>query len=283
MKILITGGSGSVGSYTIPRLLEKGHTIRVLDKNPGTLRAMKGVEFIEGGVEERDKVKDAVKDMDAVVHLAWSFSEDPFEIFGVDMMGLLNLLDISVKNKVKHFVFVSSAVVYGSPKRKPIDEEHPCDVEDSRKPLYALAKYTAEKLCLVYQKTHGLPVTNIRFWWGFGDEIGGKHLKNMIQSALDNEVIVRPDLQSFFILHYMGRRGEYGCQCRRFGKRADPAAVRVEGKLLYRGRMGPALQKNGGCSRFQDPVLRRGGEKTAGRGDSLLQRSDVLIVLLSSQ
>lgn len=202
MKILITGGSGSVGSYTIPRLLEKGNTIRVLDKNLDALKELKGVELIKGGVEERDKANEAVKDIDVVVHLAWSFSEDPFETFEVDLMGLLNLLDASVKNKVRQLIFISSAVVYGSVKRTPIDEEHPCDVEDSRKPLYALAKFTAEKLCLVYQKTHNLPVTNIRFWWGFGEEIGGKHLRNMIQSAMDGEVIQVPEGAGGSFLHF---------------------------------------------------------------------------------
>ena len=195
MKILITGGSGSVGSYTVPRLIKKGHEIKVLDKSIDIFKGMgaRGLELIEGGVEEREKVKEAVKDTEVVVHLAWSFSEDPFETFEVDIIGLLNLLDASVKSKVKQFIFVSSAVVYGSPKYAPIDEKHSCDVEDSRKPLYALAKYAGEKLCLVYQKESHLPATNIRFWWGFGEEIGGKHLRNMIQTALDGKVIQVPE------------------------------------------------------------------------------------------
>lgn len=204
MKILITGGSGSVGSYTVPRLIEKGHEIKVFDKRIDIFKGMegRGLELKEGGVEERDKVNEAVKDAEVVVHLAWSFSDDPFETFEVDIRGLLNLLDASVKNNLKQFIFVSSAVVYGSPKYAPIDEKHSCEVEDARKPLYALAKYTGEKLCLVYQKESNLPITNIRFWWGFGEEIGGRHLRNMIQKALDGEAIQVPKGAGGSFLHF---------------------------------------------------------------------------------
>jgi len=184
MKILITGGSGSLGSYTVPRLIEKGHEIKVLDKRIDIFKGMegKGLELIEGRVEDRDKVNGAVKDTEVVLHLAWSFSGDPFETFAVDIGGLLNLLEASAENNVKQFIFVSSAVVYGSPAYTPIDEKHSCEVEDSRKPLYALTKYTAEKLCLVYQKERNLPVTNIRFWWGFGEEISMGTILNNLQS-----------------------------------------------------------------------------------------------------
>jgi len=204
MKILITGGSGSLGSYTVPRLLKKGHEIKVFDKRIDIFKGMegKGLELIEGGVEDRAKVNEAVKETEVVLHLAWSFSGDPFETFGVDIGGLLNLLDASVENNVKQFIFVSSAVVYGSPGYTPVDETHSCEVEDSRKPLYALTKYTAEKLCLVYQKERNLPVTNVRFWWGFGDEIGGKHLRSMIQEALDGGIIQIPKGAGGSFLHF---------------------------------------------------------------------------------
>lgn len=204
MKILITGGSGSLGSYTVPRLLKKGHEIKVFDKRTDIFKGMegKGLELIEGGVEDRGMVNEAVKDTEVVLHLAWSFSGDPFETFAVDIGGLLNLLDASVESNLKQFIFVSSAVVYGSPEYTPIDEKHSCEVEDSRKPLYALAKYTGEKLCLVYQKESNLPVTNIRFWWGFGDEIGGKHLRSMIQEALDGKVLQVPKGAGGSFLHF---------------------------------------------------------------------------------
>jgi len=204
MKILITGGSGSLGRYTVPRLIEKGHEIKVFDKRIDVFKGLegRGLELIEGSIEDRSKVNEAIKDTEVVLHLAWTFSGDPFETFAIDIGGLLNLLDASVESNLKQFIFVSSAVVYGSPAYTPIDEKHSCEVENSRKPLYALAKYTGEKLCLVYQKESHLPVTNTRFWWGFGEEIGGKHLRNMIQKALDGGVIQVPKGAGGSFLHF---------------------------------------------------------------------------------
>jgi nucleoside-diphosphate-sugar epimerase len=56
-------------------------------------------------------------------------------------------------------------------------------VEEARKPLYGIAKAAAEKLCLMYGKTKGPPATVVRFWWAYGDEIGGKHLREMLKIA----------------------------------------------------------------------------------------------------
>lgn len=202
MKVLITGGAGSVGSYIVPRLSKKGWRVRVLDKNIDIFKEKDNeIELIRGEIKEIEKVNQATKDSDVIVHLAWSFSDDPFDLLEVDLKGLLYLLDSSVKNKVKQFIFISSAVVYGSPKYTPIDEVHPREVEDSRKPAYAWAKLAAEKLCLLYQKEHNLPVTNVRFWWGFGEEISGRHLREMIKQALNNETIQVPkDAGGSFLL-----------------------------------------------------------------------------------
>ena len=202
MKVLITGGSGSVGSYIVPRLAKRGWEVRVLDKDVDIFKGEEdGIKLIKGGVEEREKVNQAVRDVDLVIHLAWSFSDEPLELFEIDLKGLLNLLQASLDNRVKQFIFVSSAVVYGSPRYTPIDEGHPREVEDSRKPAYAWAKLAAEKLCLVYHKEKGLPVTNVRFWWGFGEEIGGRHLREMIKTALENKTIQVPrDAGGSFLL-----------------------------------------------------------------------------------
>lgn len=191
MKILVTGGAGSVGSYLVAAMDKKGYYVRVLDKKIDNLQkqGLERVELIEGGVEDSGKVAESLKDIDVVIHLAWSFSDDPMELLNIDMKGHINLLEASLKSSIKHFIYTSSAVVYGKLQYSPIDENHPCNPETSRKPMYALAKLYSENLGKVFWTEKKLPFTNIRFWWAFSDEIGGRHLRNLAQSALQEETL----------------------------------------------------------------------------------------------
>jgi UDP-glucose 4-epimerase len=171
MTFLISGGAGSVGQALTLSLLERGHTVRVLDKKVDGLQSLshKDFELIKGEVEDLSIVKRAVKGIDVIIHLAWSFSDDPIELLASDLKGHILLLDAAVAEEISHFFYTSTAVVYGKPTRSPITEEDPCLVEEARKPFYGVAKLTAEKLSLAYFRTKGLPVTIFRFWWSYGE------------------------------------------------------------------------------------------------------------------
>lgn len=184
-KILITGGAGSCGRYLTASLLGRGYEVRVIDKDVEPLRPLgnKGLTLFRAGIEDRDALKSALDGVDAVLHLAWSFSEDPLVVLEQDLRGHIYLLEEMASRNVRHLIYASTAVVYGKPRYSPIDEEHPLRVEEARKPLYGIAKAAAEKLCLMYGKTKGPPATVVRFWWAYGDEIGGKHLREMLNIA----------------------------------------------------------------------------------------------------
>ena len=193
-RFLITGGAGSCGKYLTASLLARGFEVRVLDKDVEPLRPLEkpGLQLIRAGVEDRQAVRDAVEGVDAVLHLAWSFSEDPLEVLEQDLRGHIFLLEESAAARVRHMVYTSTAVVYGKPRYSPIEERHPLFVEEARKPLYGIAKAAAEKLCLLYGKAKGPPATVIRFWWAFGDEIGGKHLREMLRTAASGSPLEVP-------------------------------------------------------------------------------------------
>jgi UDP-glucose 4-epimerase len=195
MNFLITGGAGSVGRDLTTALLRAGHRVRVLDKSAGTLASLSGTkpELIEGRLEDARLVREALQGVDVVIHLAWSFSDDPVELLESDLKGHLVLLEACVDAKVSRLFYASTAVVYGKPIHVPITEEGPCLVEEARKPFYAIAKLAAEKLALTYGNTKGLPVTVFRFWWSYGKKIGGRHLRDMIALAQAGKPLLVPD------------------------------------------------------------------------------------------
>jgi len=194
MNFLITGGAGSVGRDLTASLLREGHRVKVLDRQDETVSPLrdKKLEWIQGRLEDVRLVQGALRGVDTVIHLAWSFSDDPVELLEGDLKGHLVLLDACIAAKVSRLFYASTAVVYGKPVHRPITEESPCLVEDARKPFYAIAKLTAEKLALTYGKMKGLPVTIFRFWWSYGEKIGGRHLRDMIKLAQAGQPLMVP-------------------------------------------------------------------------------------------
>ena len=203
MRFLITGGAGSVGQALTLSFLGKGHSVRVLDKKADQLQSLddKNLELIKGEIEDLSIVNRAVKGVDVIVHLAWSFSDDPLELLASDLKGHIFLLDAAIAEKISHFFYTSTAVVYGKPIKSPITEEDPCLVEDARKPFYGVAKLTAEKLLSAYFRTKGLPGTIFRFWWSYGEEIGGRHLRDLIKLAQAGEPLKVPKEAGGSFLH----------------------------------------------------------------------------------
>lgn len=194
MKILITGGCGNIGVHLVDVFLKKGHFLRVVDKNAEDLKklAADSVETMAGDFSDKDFIFRAAEGMDAVIHLAWSFSSDPVELFDTDVKGYVHLLNAALEHNVQHVVNASTAVVYGKPQYSPVDEKHPRIVEQARKPMYALAKLATEKLGEIYAKQHNLAVNNAMIWWAYGDEIGGKHIRSMVKDVLQKGLLEVP-------------------------------------------------------------------------------------------
>ena len=188
MKVLITGGAGDIGKYLINEFPKRGYEVVVLDPAPKTPEMEKiPITYFQGNLINRALVDEIVKGMDVIINLAWSFADEPHTIFEEDIKGHLYLLEAASSCRIKHFIYTSTATVYGRAVSHPVTESHPCLIGDARKPLYALGKYTAEELCRLYNKERGLPVTIFRFWWAFGENIGGRHLRDLVKKSLKRQ------------------------------------------------------------------------------------------------
>ncbi|MBI4552178.1 MAG: SDR family NAD(P)-dependent oxidoreductase [Candidatus Latescibacteria bacterium] len=127
MHVLITGGAGFIGSHTADGLLERGHTVRILDSlEPPVHRASHppylppGAEFIKGDVRSRDDLDRALRGVDAVIHLAayQDYLTDFSRFFHVNAVGTALLYELIVAQKypIQKVVVASSQAVYGEGK-----------------------------------------------------------------------------------------------------------------------------------------------------------------------
>ena len=166
MKILITGGSGTIGTYVLRHLKERGHTLSCFSRN----RPVENhAAWLEGDIADIDRLKSAAKDHNAVIHLAaipGPGRATPEQLLQVNVIGTVNALEAAVQAGVDHFVFASSGAASGFsfqyhpivPQYLPLDENHPANPHDE----YGLSKLLGEQTCKRYTAAHGLRTICLR-------------------------------------------------------------------------------------------------------------------------
>jgi nucleoside-diphosphate-sugar epimerase len=149
MQVLVTGGTGFVGSHLVRRLLSQGHQVRTLDKNPGLsdaeLREL-GAVLVRGSVTDADTVDRSVAGCEVVYHLASPFGDllQPNDVYwDVEVNGTRNLLQSAERHGVSRVVHCSTQGVHGSLTVTPGDENSPMDPRD----YYCYCKVEAERVC----------------------------------------------------------------------------------------------------------------------------------------
>lgn len=162
MKVLVTGGSGFLGSHVAEQLGAAGHSVVALvrkSSNRKFLATLKNVELAEGSVEDRKGIDAAMKGVDAVVHSAGLVkARSAAEFEATNTQGTINLLESAIENapSLKRFVHVSTLEACGPSfdgKPVPWDQERPVTA-------YGRSKLAAEKAVLA--RKDKLPVVILR-------------------------------------------------------------------------------------------------------------------------
>ncbi len=171
MKIVVTGGSGFIGSHLVKRL-EKEHELMNLDI------ADNGSEnFIECDIRDRKKLEGLFKtrlaDFDAVIHLAalskeFASNNMQDEYFSTNVNGTFNVLMSCLNTNIKKFIFASSFLVYGDTDGNPIKETAVL----SPNTIYSSSKVCGEALCSAFSSLYGLTTVCLRKSgvYGLGDK-----------------------------------------------------------------------------------------------------------------
>jgi len=177
MKILITGGSGFIGSYLCKNLLAKGHEVISLDnfstgkfENIAGLENTKGFESIEGSVLDKELVKDLISNVDTCFHFAAAVGvqkilDDPIGSLKTNLHGSENVIQACSESKVD-LVLASTSEIYGKNPTQPLTEDSDRVIGS---PLlsrwtYSEAKAIDEALAHAYHSKHGLKVKIVRLF-----------------------------------------------------------------------------------------------------------------------
>lgn len=159
--MLVTGGSGFIGSHVVNALLSKGFTVRVFDKlEPES----NGVVWFKGDLLSKENVNDAMQDVDAVFHLAAVADvnvavTDPETCLAVNEIGTLNLLHACTGHEVERLVLASSVWVYGKTPGT-VTEETPVPPPND---IYTKTKIGQEHLVHSWCRSHELAYTILRY------------------------------------------------------------------------------------------------------------------------
>jgi len=166
MSVLVTGGSGFIGSHIVDKLVERGYDVRVFDKQK---IHRDDVEWCKGDVLNDEEVLEACKDVEAVFHLAAVADVNlalfhPELCFRVNEVGTLNVLKAAIAREVNRVILASTTWVYGRTAGKA-DENTPIPLPEH---IYTKTKIGQEQLVVAWDKHYGLPYTILRYGIPYG-------------------------------------------------------------------------------------------------------------------
>ena len=187
-NILVTGGSGFIGSAIVKYLVKKKYNVVVFDNNSrGRSRRIKDVNnkisFIKGDIRDKKKLLSINKKIDTIIHLAYIngtkfFYKKPFEILDIAVNGYLNILEFCKIKKVQNLFLASSSEVYQNPIKIPTDENEMLKIPDIHNPRYSYGggKIFSELYGLYFAKKYLKKFIIFRPHNVYGADMGNDHV-----------------------------------------------------------------------------------------------------------
>ena len=175
MNIFVTGGTGFIGTFLVKSLIQNGHTVTVYDDlsnssdDKVSQLTKNDVAVIEGDIRDFEFLKKHLVGFDVVIHLAAKIDvnesiKNPQETIDVNVKGSQNLLKACVENNIKNIIGISSAAVFGIPKKLPLSEES----ETNPLSPYGQSKLTMEQDFQKYSKLYAINSIILRIFNVYG-------------------------------------------------------------------------------------------------------------------
>ncbi|MGV8982699.1 NAD-dependent 4,6-dehydratase LegB [Clostridium sp.] len=172
-KVLVTGADGFIGSHLVEALLKEGKQVKAfvyynsfnswgwLDSLPK--EKLKEIEIFSGDIRDPNGVREAMKGIDEVYHLA-ALIAIPFSYYSPDsyvdtnIKGTLNVLQAARELETERILVTSTSEVYGTAKYVPIDENHPFQGQSP----YSATKIGADRIAESFYRSFNMPITIVR-------------------------------------------------------------------------------------------------------------------------
>ncbi len=175
-RVLVTGGAGYVGSFTVRALQEAGYEVVVYDNLRQGHRSAVNAPLVVGELTDREAVFACFRRwrFDAVVHLAAYTSvresvQDPNKYVVHNVGGAIVLLEACLVHEVPYVVFSSTSEVYGEARYLPLDEDHPTEPTNP----YGATKLQVEQYLRWYDQAYGLRSISLRYFNAAGAALDG--------------------------------------------------------------------------------------------------------------
>ena len=187
-NILVTGGTGFIGSEITKYLVKNNYKVIVFDNNSrGKTKRLKSVwskiKFIKGDIRNKKQVYLATKNINSIIHLAYIngtkfFYSKPYEILEIATKGMINLIDACKINNIKEFYLASSSEVYQTPLKIPTDEKEMLKIPDVYNPRYSYGggKIISELLGLHFAKKNFKKFIIFRPHNVYSGDMGNEHV-----------------------------------------------------------------------------------------------------------
>jgi len=199
VKVAVTGGAGFIGSALVEKLISLNAEVSLIDTyfngNRETyMEERDNLKVYEVDITEHSEIAPLIKYQDIIFHTASMVcpqqnNADSYEILNTEIIGILNLLSLAVKNRVQRVVLASSSQVYGGTQKPARD-----DIAVFPRNTPAVAKIVAEEYCDAFNKKYGLEYTILRYFNVYGPgQHGNTMIHRFVQQFLEHKPFFDPE------------------------------------------------------------------------------------------
>jgi len=194
VKVMVTGGTGFIGSYVVDRLASEGHEVTILARNPNKVAGFlkhPRIDFVEGTLTDADAIRASLRGKDACIHIALGWGDTAVEMAMADTMPSLRIFQTAAELGVEHLIYTSSIAAFGDGREVYTDDTsvRPTD-------LYGATKAATESYLVAMATENGVRANVIRPGYTFGDPVvagasiySDRKLPDIVEGAVRGELI----------------------------------------------------------------------------------------------